>query len=209
MSPEEAACRPVPVSEGVFNPEAALPCGLAPDHVRQAMEGFVKFLGFINRELHANEIERMEAMMMPANFSTMVSEYMSANLPRFCPTLVKNRYHNGHPDLVPAGVFPGDAVQYAHEGIEVKASRYARGWQGHNAEESFLMVFVYDASRPADPSKGIGPRPFRFLAVVAAALDREDWKFAGRNEGSRRTITATVTPSGFAKMSANWVYRAG
>lgn len=30
----------------------------------------------------------------------------------------------------------------------------------------------------------------------------------GRKEGSRRTITASVTPEGCAKMKANWIYRA-
>jgi hypothetical protein len=39
-------------------------------------------------------------------------------------------------------------------------------------------------------------------------LKKEDWKFSGRSATSRRTITASVTPSGFAKMEANWIYRA-
>jgi hypothetical protein len=42
--------------------------------------------------------------------------------PRYCSSLVKNQYHNGHPDLLPTGVFPGNAVQYAQEGIKVKVT---------------------------------------------------------------------------------------
>ncbi len=42
---------------------------------------------------------------MPANFSSMVGEFMSATIPKYCKTLAKNTYHNGHPDLVPAGKF--------------------------------------------------------------------------------------------------------
>ena len=37
---------------------------------------------------------------MPANFSSMVGEFMSATIPKYCKTLAKNTYHNGHPDLV-------------------------------------------------------------------------------------------------------------
>jgi len=36
---------------------------------------------------------------------------------KYCKTLAKNTYHNGHPDTIPAGVFPGDSVQHAAEGI--------------------------------------------------------------------------------------------
>jgi hypothetical protein len=54
---------------------------------------------------------------------------MAASIPKYCPTLVKNLYHNGHPDLIPARKFKDDAVQYAKEGIEIKGSRYLKAWQ--------------------------------------------------------------------------------
>jgi hypothetical protein len=101
---------------------------------------------------------------------------------RYCSSLAKNQYHNGHPDLIPAGDFPNDAVQYANEGIEVKASRYLRGWQGHNPEETWLMVFVFDSNRPSDAVKEIQPKPFRFIKVVGAAITKADWSFSGRSE---------------------------
>jgi len=44
--------------------------------------------------------------------------------------------------------------------------------------------------------------------VVAADLKKSDWKFAGRSAESRRTITASVTQSGYDKMVANWIYMA-
>jgi hypothetical protein len=34
----------------------------------------------------------------------------------------------------------------------------------------------------------------------------QDWSFSGRSASSRRTITASVTKSGYEKMSANWIY---
>ena len=96
----------------------------------------------------------------------------------------------------------------AGEGIEIKGSRYMRGWQGHNPEDTWLMAFVFDSGRPADQGKGIAPKPFKFVAVVGARLTKKDWLFAGRSETSRRTITASVTRTGYDKMMANWIYKA-
>ncbi len=171
------------------------------------MTDFIDFLALINGQLHTRAMPRLESLPMPANFSSIVSEYMNVTIPKYCATLAKNRYHNGHPDLIPVGRFPGNAVQYSHEGIEVKASRYRKAWQGHNIEASWLMVFVFDSNRPNDGAKGIDPRPFRFVKVVGAQLEESDWKFSGRTGESRRTITASVQPSGYDKMEANWVYR--
>lgn len=145
---------------------------------------------------------------MPANFSSIVGEFMGSAIPQHCPTLVKNQYHNGHPDLIPAKKYKNDAVQHGQEGLEIKGSRYLRGWQGHNAEKTFLMVFCFESGRPNDSLKGVADKPFRFLLVAAAQLEVEDWTFAGRSEKSRRTITAAVNNAGYKKMMDNWIYRA-
>jgi hypothetical protein len=216
---ELAACSPEPVHPEGFNPNANLPYGCTTEHIRLAMGEFVGFLGFVNQQLHAKGISRLESMLMPANFSSMVGEFVIASLPRYCADLVKNRYHNGHPDLIPANTFPGDSVQHAREGVEIKASRYKKGWQGHNPEDTWLMVFVFESNRPGDSRVAVlpdgtdsagkaRPIPFRFLMVVGAQLQKSDWKFAGRSETSRRTITASVTESGYQKMMANWIYKA-
>lgn len=170
------------------------------------MQDFLDFIGFVNEQLYTRQIQRLESMLMPANFSSIVGEFMNSGIPKHCPTLVKNLYHNGHPDLIPAGEFPGDAVQHADRGIEVKGSRYLRGWQGHNPEDTFLMVFMFDSNRPSDEAKGVPPKPFRFVRVAAARLVQEDWTYSGRSATSRRTITASVNPSGYKKMMANRVY---
>jgi hypothetical protein len=206
--PEVGACTPHPVHPDGFNHRAKLPHGLTTAHIHAAMNDFVNFLGFINIQLHTRAIERLEMMLMPANFSSIVGEFMSSSIPKHCPTVVKNQYHNGHPDMIPKGRFPNDAVQHADEGIEIKGSRYLKGWQGHNPEDTWLLVFAFDNNRPVDAAKGIAPRPFRFVMVVGARLTKEDWLFAGRSATSRRTITASVTKSGYGKMMANWIYKA-
>lgn len=206
---EIAACAPVPVNPAKFNSNAQIPYGLTPEHIRRAMEDFIGFLGFINQQLRTKDIERLESMIMPANFSSIVGEFMSSRIPRFCQSIVRNTYHNGHPDLIPAGVFPNNAVLHDTRGIEVKASRYVRGWQGHNAEAVWLMVFVFDTNSSSEKAKNARPKPFRFMRVVGAQLEIEDWQFSGRSETSRRTITASVKRSGYEKMMANWIYDDG
>jgi len=146
-------------------------------------------------------------MLMSATFSSIVGEFMASALPKYCPTIAENAYHNGHPDLVPKGMFPNDTVQYAQEGIEVKSSRYPRSWQGHNPESVWLMVFYFASNRPNDKEKGIQPFPFHYLGVFGARLEKADWTFSGRSPTSRRTITASINSSGAGKMVSNWLYR--
>ncbi|MDZ4764343.1 MAG: hypothetical protein SGI73_07290 [Chloroflexota bacterium] len=122
--------------------------------------------------------------------------------------MVKNRHHNGHPDLIPIDVYPNNAVLHGEYGIEIKASRYRSGWQGHNAEDVWLMVFVFESSAQPDTAAELPPRSFRFLSVSGAQLTKVDWGVSGRSETSRRTPTASVLRSGYAKMNANWIYRA-
>lgn len=206
---EKTACNPVPVKRDKFNETAIIPYGCTIEHIYQAMNEFLRFLGFINTQLNTKGIQRFESMLMPANFSSMVGEFLISTIPKYCPTLAKNQYHNGHPDLLPKGMFVGDAVQHGAEGIEVKASRYSRGWQGHNAEECWLMVAVFASNRPADILKNISPIPFRFQSVFLGRLTLSDWRFSGRSTESRRTITASVTKSGYEKMIKNWIYQDG
>jgi hypothetical protein len=202
-------CTPEVPSFDDFNPKAIIPYGVSVEHVYHGMLDFVEFLRTVDTELVRKGMSRLEDMLMPANFSSMVGEFITSNLPRHCPTIVKNTYHNGHPDLLPVGKYPNNAAQHAgSDGIEVKASRYFKGWQGHNAEDVWLMVFVFESGRPSDLRKTEQRKLFRFHAVYGALLAKADWKFAGRSLTSRRTITATVLPSGFEKMARNWIYLA-
>jgi hypothetical protein len=191
-----------------LNPKAVMPFGVTTAHVKSAMDEFVDFLGFVDTQLLGKGLTRIEDMLMPANFSSMVGEFMSVGVPKYCKTVVKNQYHNGHPDLLPAGKYEGNAAQHARkDGIEIKASRYLRGWQGHNPEDAWLMVFVFQGGRPTDKAKGIAPVRFHFLMVAGALLSKRDWLFAGRSKTSRRTITASVTRSGLDKMMEGWIYK--
>lgn len=189
-----------------FNPKAQIPFGLTPKHVYAAMCDFIEFFSVIDAQLRAKGMNTLENTVMQANFSSMIGEFICARLPKHCKTVVRNRYHNGHPDILPAGKYPNDAAQHAgRDGIEIKASRYLQGWQGHNAEDVWLMVFVFQSGR--EGPKVRKPPAFKFLLVAGALLSKSDWLFAGRSETSRRTITASVTKQGAAKMMENWIYK--
>ncbi|MDR0810165.1 MAG: hypothetical protein LBE86_13745 [Gemmobacter sp.] len=87
-SPEYRACHPAPVRIEHFNPH-----GLTVEHICSAMNDFIDF---INQQLNGRKIERLETMLMPANFSSIVGEFMTSTIPKHYPTLAKNGYHNGH-----------------------------------------------------------------------------------------------------------------
>ena len=114
---EKAACVPGALAEGDFNPQVEFPYGLTAGQVAAAMSEFIDFLGFINGQLHERGIVRLESMLMPANFSSIVGEFIITAIPKHCPTLVKNQYHNGHPNLIPKGHFAarlGTALDGGH-----------------------------------------------------------------------------------------------
>jgi hypothetical protein len=207
--PDLTVCIPERPCLDDFNAAAIIPFGVSVEHVFRAMVDFTDFLQTVDTELVRKRMARLEDMLMPASFSNMVGEFITSSLPKHCPTIAKNAYHNGHPDLLPAGKYPGNSTQHVGaDGIEVKASRYKRGWQGHNPEDVWLMVFVFEGGRPSDAQNAKAKARFRFMTVYGALLDKTDWKFDGRSQTSRRTITATVLSSGFEKMANNWIYKA-
>ena len=189
--------------EKYFNKMAILPYGLKVNDIMKSMNEFCNFLNFINYELKSKKLPILEKILMQANFSSIVGEFINNTIPKHCKSLVKNKYHNGHPDLIVKNKFPNNAVQHSHDGIEIKASRYEKGWQGHNPENIWLMVFVFKSSRPNDDLN----EPFLFKSVYGAKLEECDWQFTGRKEGSRRTITASIKKSGYIKMIENWIYK--
>lgn len=206
---DPALCVPEEPLRKDFNNKATIPFGVTVDHVYATMKEFTDFLGFIDSQLCAKDMLRFEEMLMPANFSSMVSEFMTATIPKHCKSVVKNTYHNGHPDILPAGKHKNNAAQHAGaDGIEVKASRYLKAWQGHSVEDVWLMIFMFASGRPSDAHKGIKPIRFKFLAVYGAMLTKADWKEAPRNPESRRTATASVLATGYEKLVANWIYKA-
>jgi len=139
---EKNACTPVPVSSTLFNSNCKLPYGLTTEHVRNAMTDFIDFIGFINQQLYTKDMQRLESFLMPANFSSIVGEFMNMSIPKYCLKLVKNQYHNGHPDLIPTGLFPDNSIQYAEEGLEVKGLVIQEDGRGIIQNQCGLWFFI-------------------------------------------------------------------
>ena len=53
----------------------------------------------------------------------------------------------------------------------------------------------------------IDPKPFKFLKVVGAQLEKSDWAFSGRSENKLADDYCSVTRTGYEKMETNWIYR--
>ncbi len=113
--------RLIPIRDEFFNPLAFLPYELPVSAVKATLEETHRFVYLLNKMLSRQTGIRIEDTLMPATFSGMLSEFIVRQLDRHCTTLTRNLYHNGHPDLIPAGFYPGNAVQYGHEGVEIKA----------------------------------------------------------------------------------------
>ena len=108
--------KPLPVVNAGFNPNTEIPYGVTVEHIKRSLVDWVEFLTFMNEQLYAKQIPRLETFIMPASFSSMVGEFMNMRIPLYCPAIVKNKYHNGHPDLIPAGEFDHDSVQHSKIG---------------------------------------------------------------------------------------------
>ncbi len=67
-----------------------LPYGLQNGHIMLAMNDFLGFLGFVNEQLNTRQISRLESILMPANFSSIVGEFIKMNIPGYCQTLAIN-----------------------------------------------------------------------------------------------------------------------
>ena len=187
-----------------FLPDARLPYDLRVTEVRAAMDDFYDFLYNINTFLVSRGYDRLEEMLSGATYSGLVSELVVQSMSKQSASLIANPWHNGRPDLVPRGLYGDKGVLRGEEGVEVKASRYKSGWQGHNLETGWLMIFQYNIDLLTAPIED--REPTTFDRVLCARLEESDWSFSGRGETSRRTITASVRRSGTEKLQANPVY---
>ncbi len=187
-----------------FNEGAALPYGLRVAEIKAALDDIYDFLYNVNRFLVERGWDRLEETLSAATFSGVVSELVVEGVSKRSATVIKNQHHNGRPDLLPRGVYSDDGCPRGADGIEVKASRWSNGWQGHNVEEGWIMICQYfvDLNTPNIEER----EPTRIDRMLCAQLRESDWSFSGRGEGSRRTPTASIKASGVAKLAANAVY---
>jgi len=190
------------------NAEVALPYGLTATATVAAINDVYAYLHATNQAAVFHGYPRLEDIIQAAAFSGLLSElvcraFIHATAGEM-PGLVRNLYPNGRPDLVPRGQYAGDSILHGAEGVEVKVSRFESSIQGHNAEAGWLMVVWITADLGTMPVYERAPTYIDRIAI--AMLAEEDWTYAGRREGGRRTPTASVNVSGREKLSANLAY---
>ena len=195
----------VELSKDHMNPAVTLPYRLTVAEVEQAVEAVYSFLHDINRFLVDRGYDRLEEIMLGNSFAGLLSEMLVRELARHSTALERNVRIGGYPDLLPAGMYANRSVLRGTEGIEVKSSKQKGGWQGHNPEAGWLMVFRYTVDRETQPIRERSPA--QFVQILAARLELKDWSFSGRVGRSRRTITASITRSGMHKLRSNPVYQ--
>ena len=157
----------------------------------------------LNSALVGRDLARLEETVRPAIFSGIMSDALTAAMARHSRVLTENRYHNGHPDLIPAGRYPNDAVSAGSDGIEVKATKGRGGVDTHGARDAWLLVFRYHVDSETEPL--VARAPTRFVEALLAHLTVADFRRNPRGELGTRT--ASPNKQGLAKLRANWIYR--
>jgi hypothetical protein len=117
--------------------------------------------------------------------------------------LAVNRYHNGHPDLIPAGIYANDTVKAGEEGVEIKATKGRGAVDTHGARNAWLCVFRYAVDSETEPA--VARKPTRFVEILLAKLTVDDFRRNQRSELGTRT--ASPNRGGIARLRLNWIYR--
>lgn len=188
---------------------AELPYGLTVEEIKLAVEDTYELLHGLDEFLVEQGHDRLADMLLGNSFSGVVSELIVKALSGHSKTLTRNLQIGGHPDMIPRNRFKGDRILKGSDGVEVKVSRQRGGWQGHNPEDVWLLVFRYKKlNEEAERAKLLSERePLVFVEILGAKILKSDWSFSGRVGDSRRTITASITKSGMARLRANPIYR--
>jgi len=187
-----------------FNKEAQLPYELRLEDFQLAMQDIYDFFHDVNRGLVRRGLKRLDDMLRPAIMSGFLSDMLTASLAKHSRSLTVNAYHNGHPDLIVSGVYPGDSVQSGKEGIEIKTTRKAGGAADtHGARDQWMCAFVYEVDTKSEPARDRGP--MTFTEVYLAKVEKSDFRNNAR--GALGTRTSTLHKDGIQKLRKNWIYR--
>ncbi|PSP86713.1 hypothetical protein BRC87_13095 [Halobacteriales archaeon QS_4_66_20] len=195
--------------DNYFNPNANLPYGVTPEEVGEAIREFYDFYGDLNEFLLAEDHGRLETVLRANNaLSDFVGNVATEELANVSDALIVNQKPDGFPDLLPLDNDEYAAEDYdihhGEEGIETKCSKSNGGWQAHNNESAWFIVFRYIRGDPEETIEDM--EPIRFVQVLAANLDEDDWSHSGRSNESRRTITSSIVGSGMHKLRSNPIY---
>ena len=185
------------------NRRVCLPYNLKVKEIEKAVAETYRLFHGLNEFLQSGGFRPLEELLLGNSLSGIISEFLVKNIARASETLEANMKIGGHPDLLPKGHYSSNLVLKGNEGIEVKTSIQRGGWQGHNPEDCWLMVFRYAIGEQESGEVA----PLTFIEILCAKMERSDWSFSGRKGASRRTPTASITATGVEKLRRNFLYR--
>lgn len=169
-----------------------------------AMQDVYDFFFDVNRGLVDRGLERLDEMLRPAIMSGVLSDMMTASLAKHSRTLTVNLHHNGHPDLVVRGVYPGNKVKAGSDGVEIKTTRKEGGAvDTHGARDQWMCVFVYEVDNLTEPARE--RLPMSFTEIYLGSVVKADFRKNPRSELGTRT--ATLHREGIEKLRASWIYK--
>jgi len=186
-----------------FNPAPLLPYNLRIIDFQSAMQDVYDFFYDVNTFLRGRDLARMEDMLRKANLSGTISDMLTASLAKHSRSLVQNRYHNGHPDLVVEGRYASDSVKAGEDGVEIKSTLNRGGAvDTHGGRRQWMCVFVYEIDNVTEPADDRAPLIFR--EVYLSQVEPDDFRVNER--GVLGTRTSTLDRSGILRLRANWIY---
>jgi hypothetical protein len=186
-----------------FNHEAILPFELRLKDFELAMQDVYDYFYDVNKLLTGKGLQRLDEMLRPAIMSGMLSDMLTASVAKHSRTLVQNKWHNGHPDLIVQGKYPKDRVLAGTEGVEIKTTRKGGGAvDTHGARNQWMCVFVYEIDSSTEPA--VDRKPMAFTEVYLGQVTLAD--FRSNSRGPLGTRTATLDRAGILKLRENWVY---
>ena len=190
------------------NEAIQLPYGMTARAIVRAITDAYAYLHALNKASIEHGYDRLEDLMQPAGFSGLLSNVFVRSVAKECatatPGLAVNQLGGGRPDMIPRAMYEGDRILRGNEGVEVKVSRYGKGWQGHNAETGWILIVQVAIDRDTVPVYDRQPTIVERAMIANLTLD--DWNFSGRKEGSRRTPTASINRAGYGKLVQGVVY---
>ena len=186
-----------------FNPAIALPYELRQLDFEGAMQDVYDFFFDVNSFLIAKNLPRLEETLRAANLSGTVSDMLTVSLAKHSRTLVQNRLHNAHPDLIVQGKYPNDQIKSGEHGVEIKSTTKRGGAvDTHGARKQTMCVFVYEVDKTTEPA--VDRASLTFTQVYIAEVVPEDFRKNAR--GDLGTRTATLHAEGVKKLRERWVY---
>ena len=192
------------VDDNWFNPAPRLTFNLRIEDVALAMQDVYDFFFDVNSFLLGRGLPRLDDTIRPAILSGLISDMLTESVAKHSRSLTPNRFHNGHPDLLVAGVYPENKAKAGTMGVEVKSTGKRGGAVDfHGARDQWVMVFVYEVDTQSEPA--CEREPLRFSEVYLANVTADDFR---RNErGELGTRTATLDKDGLVKLRAGWLYK--